>query len=113
MYYDTPEVIEALKNVPPPPTGWDAFKSIWPKLAAAAECATKNTDGTVIAVWVRGWRERELHAHAEWDADGRLERGVVVEYVFRDEEDRGGETVFREEVTSEFELADWFMEYGY
>lgn len=113
MYRDTPEVIEALKNVPPPPTGWDAFKSIWPKLAADAYGVTTEPDGSVMAVWVRGWRERELHAHAEWDADGRFTRGVVVEYAFRDGKDSAGETVFREEVTSKFELADWLMEYGY
>jgi len=112
MYWDTPEVIEALKNVPPPPTGWAGFKNIWPRLAAAAECTAKNSDGTESAVWVRGWRERELHAHAEWDADGRFS-GSVIEYSFRDAEDREGEVIFREEVTSKFALADWLMEYGY
>lgn len=113
MYCDTPEVIEALKNMPPPPTGWEWFRRTWPQLATNAYGVTTEPDGSVMAVWVRGWRGRELHAHAEWDADGRLGRGVVVEYAFRDGKDRGGETTFREEVTSEFALADWLMEYGY
>jgi len=113
MYCDTPEVIEALKNAPPPPTGWAGFSRTWPQPAAGAYGVTKSPDGSVMAVWVQGWRGREMHAHAEWNADGRFERGVVVEYVFRDGKDSAGETSFREEVASEFELADWLMEYGY
>lgn len=113
MYYDTPEVIEALKNVPPPPSGWEWFKRTWATLAADAYGVDKAPDGTVSVVWVRGWRGRELHAHAEWGADGRFKRGVIVEYIFRDGKDSAGETAFREEVSSEFELADWLMEYGY
>nr|DAV97429.1 MAG TPA: hypothetical protein [Caudoviricetes sp.] len=113
MYCDTPEVIEVLKNMPPPPTGWEWFRRTWTKLAAETYGMTKYSDGSVLAAWVRGWRGRELHAHAEWGADGRFERGVVVEYAFRDGKDRAGETIFRKEVESEFELADWLMEYGY
>ena len=113
MYYDNPEVTEALRNVPPPPNGWAGFKNTWAKLAAEAYSVMRNPDGTESVVWVRGWRERELHAYAEWDADGRFMRGVVVEYAFRDGEGQGGKTVFRMEVSSEFELADWLMEYGY
>ena len=113
MYYDSPEVIEALKNVPPPPTGWAGFKNSWPGLAADAYGVTKSPDGTESAVWVRGWRGREMHAHAEWNADGGFKRGVVVEYAFRDGKDSAGEEIFREEVTSKFALADWLMEYGY
>lgn len=112
MYWDTPEVLEALKNVPLPPAKWDGFKNIWSRLAAAAECVTRNPDGTESAVWVRGWRGRELHAKATWDADGRFS-GSVTEYSFRDVEDREGTEVFRKEVTSGFALADWLMEYGY
>lgn len=113
MYYDAPEVIEALKNVPPPPTGWAGFRRTWSQLAADAYDVTESPDSSALVVWVRGWRARELHVHAEWDADGRFTRGVVVEYAFRDGKDSAGETAFREEVTSEFELADWLMEYGY
>lgn len=113
MYYDTPEVIEALKNVPAPPSGWAGFSSTWPRLAADAYGVMKNPDGTESVVWVRGWRGRELHAHAEWNADGRFERGVVVEYLFRDGKDSAGEEIFREEVSSNSDLADWLMEYGY
>ena len=113
MYYDTPEVIEALKNMPAPLRGWEWFKRTWSRLAADAYGVTKASDGAVTAVWVRGWRGREMHAHAEWDANGHLKRGVVVEYSFRNGEGRGGETIFREEVASEFALADWLMEYGY
>ena len=113
MYCDAPEVIEALKNAPPPPTGWAGFSRTRPQLAADAHGVTKSPDGSVMAVWVKGWRGREMHAHAEWNADGRFERGVVVEYVFRDGRDSAGETGFREEAASEFELADRLMEYGY
>ena len=113
MYYDTPEVLEALKTIPASPTGWEWFRRTWSRLAADAYSVTSDPDGSVMAVWVRGWRGRELHAHAEWGASGRLERGVVVEYAFRDGEDQGGKTVFRMEISSEFELADWLMEYGY
>lgn len=112
MYYDEPELIETLKNVPPPPAKWAGFKNTWPRLAAAAECVTKAPDGTESAVWVRGWRGHELHAHATWDANGRFS-GSVIEYSFRDAEDHEGEEVFREEVSSRFALADWLMEYGY
>ena len=86
MYCDTPEVLEALKHVPPP-TGWAGFKHKYPQLAAATEYTMKNTDG-------------------------RLKRGVVVEYSFRDAED-DGEEIFREKVSDDFALADWLMEYGY
>lgn len=113
MYCDAPEVIEALKNVPPPPTGWAGFSRTWPQLAASAEYTVGGADGTVSVVWVRGWRGREMHACATWKADGRFERGVVVEYVFRDGKDSAGETSFREEVASSSDLADWLMEYGY
>lgn len=112
MYYDTPELIEELKNTPPPPTGWVGFSRTWPQLAAATEYVTKNSDGTEIAVWVRGWRRREMHARAVWGDDGRLKRGTVVEYSFRDAQDEGTE-IFREKITDDFELADWLMEYGY
>lgn len=112
MYYDTPEVLEALKHVPPPPTGRAGFKHKYPQLAAAAEYAVKGPDGTEITVWVRGWRGREMHARAVWDADGCLKRGTVVEYSFRDAQDEGTE-IFREKVSDDFQLADWLMEYGY
>lgn len=112
MYCDASEVLEALKNMPPPPTGWAGFKHKYPQLAAATEYTTKNTDGTEIAVWVRGWRGREMHARAVWDTDGCLKRGTVVEYSFRDAQDEGTE-IFREKVSDDFELADWLMEYGY
>lgn len=113
MYWDTPEVIEALKNVPLPPAGWAGFSHTWPQLAAEVYSTDKTPDGAESAVWVRGWRGREMHAYAEWGANGRFERGVVVEYAFRNGKDSAGETVFREEVDSEFTLADWLMEYGY
>ena len=106
MYYDTPEVLEA-------PTGWAGFSHTWPQLAAATEYTTKNTDGTETAVWVRGWRGREMHARAVWGGDGRLKRGTVVEYTFQDAEDREGEEIFREKIASDSDLADWLMEYGY
>ena len=112
MYRDTPQALEALKNVPPPPTGWAGVSRTWPQLAAAAEYTVRNPDGNETAVWVRGWRGREMHAHAEWDSDGRFTRGVVAEYSFRDSEDEGKE-IFREEVSSDSDLADWLMEYGY
>lgn len=112
MYYDAPEVLEALKHVLPPPTGWAGFKHKYPQLATAAEYTVKNADGTEIAVWVRGWRGREMHARAVWGADGTLKRGTVVEYSFRDAQDEGKE-IFREKVSDDFELADWLMEYGY
>lgn len=112
MYYDTPEVLERLKHVPAPPTGWAGFKNRWPQLAAVAEYTTKSPDGDETAVWVRGWRGREMHARAVWGADGRLKRGTVVEYSFRDAQDEG-EEIFREKVSDDFELADWLMEYGY
>lgn len=98
MYYDTPEVIEALKHVPPPPNGWAGFKHTYPQLAAMTEYTTKNSDGTEIAVW---------------GADGPLKRGTVVEYTFPDAEDREGEEIFREKIASDSDLADWLMEYGY
>lgn len=113
MYYDTPEVLEALKHVPPPPTGWAGFKHKYPQLASEAEYMMKYPNGTEIAVWVRGWRRREMHARAVWDADGRLKRGTVVEYSFQDAEDREGTETFREKVSDDFELAGWLMEYGY
>lgn len=113
MYCDTPEVLEALRNVPAPPTGWEWFKRTWAKLAAEAYNVERDPDGAVSVVWVRGWRERELHTYAEWNSNGRLKRGIVVEYDFRDGKDSAGETIFRKEVTSEFDLADWLMEYGY
>ena len=112
MYHDTPEVLEALKHVPPPPTGWAGFRHKYPQLAAAAEYTVKSPDGTEIAVRVRGWRGREMHARAVWGADGALKRGTVVEYSFRDAQDEGKE-IFREKVSDDFELADWLMEYGY
>lgn len=112
MYYDTPEVLERLKHVPAPPTGWAGFSRTRPQLAAAAEYTTKNIDGTEIAVWIRGWRGREMHARAVWGDDGRLQRGTVVEYTFQDAQDEGKE-IFREKVSDDFELADWLMEYGY
>lgn len=112
MYYDAPEVIEALKNTPSPPTGWAGFSRTRPQLAAAAEYTVSNPDGTESAVWVRGWRGREMHARAVWGDDGRLKRGTVVEYAFRDAED-DGEEIFREKVSSDSDLADWLMEYGY
>lgn len=111
MYCDTPEALEALNHVPPPPTGWAGFSHTWPQLAAAAEYTVRNPDGTESAVWVRGWRGREMHARARWDADGRL-NGTVVEYSFRDAEDEGEET-FREKVSSDSDMAGWLMEYGY
>lgn len=111
MYCDTPEVIEALKNMPPPPTGWAGFKNTWAELAAEAHSVTRNPDGTESAVWVRGWRGREMHARVVWDADGRLS-GTITEYSFRDAED-DGEEIFREKVSSEFDLGDRLMEYGY
>lgn len=97
MYYDTPEVLEALKHVPPP-TGWAGFKYKHPQLASEAEYMMKRPNGIEIAVW---------------DADGRLKRGTVVEYSFQDAEDREGTETFREKVSDDFELADWLMEYGY
>ena len=112
MYFDTPEVTEALKNMPAPPTGWEWFKRTWAGLAAEAYGVDK-THGAVSVVWVRGWRGCELHVCAEWDADGRFTRGVVAEYAFRNGKDNAGEEVFRKEVDSEFALADWLMEYGY
>lgn len=112
MYYDTPEVLEALKHVPPPPTGWAGFKHKYPQLAAMTEYTTKNSDGTEIAVWVRGWRGREMHARAVWGANGRLKRGTVVEYSFWDARDEGKD-IFREKIASDSDLADWLMEYGY
>lgn len=113
MYCDAPEVIEALKNTPPPPTGWVGFSRTWPQLAAAAEYTVRNPDGTEIVVWIRGWRGREMHARAVWGGDGRLKRGVVVEYTFQDAEDREGEEIFRDKIASDSDLADWLMEYGY
>lgn len=112
MYCDAPQALEALKNVPAPPTGWAGFSRTWPQLAAATEYTTKGTDGTEIAVWVRGWHGREMHARAVWDTDGRLERGTVVEYSFRNAQDEGKE-IFREKIPDDFALADWLMEYGY
>ena len=112
MYCDSPEVIEALKNVPAPPTGWAAFKSTWAKLAEEAYSVMRDPDGTESAVWVRGWREREMHAHAEWNTDGRFS-GSIVEYAFRDGKDNAGEEIFRDEISSNSDLADWLMEYGY
>ena len=111
MYCDSPEVIEALKNMPPPPTGWEWFRRTWAGLAAAAYGVDK-THGAVSVVWVRGWRGRELHTHATWDAKGHLS-AVISEISFRDGKDSAGERIFRKEVSSEFELADWLMEYGY
>ena len=113
MYYDTPEVLERLKHVPAPPAGWAGFKHKYPQLAAATEYATKNADGTEIAVWVRGWRGREMHARAVWDTDGCLKRGTVVEYAFQGADDSEGKEIFRGKISDDFELADWLMEYGY
>lgn len=113
MYYDTPEVLEALKHVPPPPTQWAGFKHKYPQLAAAAEYTVRNPGGTEIVVWVRGWRGREMHARAVWGDDGLLKRGTVVEYYFQDAEDREGTEIFREKIASDSDLADWLMEYGY
>lgn len=112
MYHDEPELIEALKNMPAPPRGWAGFKNTWPRLAAEAECVTEGPGSSERATWVRGWRGREMHARARWDADGHFS-GTIIEYSFRDAEDREGTEVFREEVTSKFALADWLMEYGY
>lgn len=111
MYCDAPEALEALKNMPPPPTGWAGFSRTWPLLAAAAEYTVRNPNGTEIVVWVRGWRGREMHARAMWDADDRFS-GSVIEYSFRDAED-DGEVIFCEKVASDSDLADWLMEYGY
>lgn len=111
MYCDAPEALEALRNTPVPPTGWAGFSRTWPQLATAVEYTVKGADGTERAVWVRGWRGREMHARAIWKADGRLS-GRIVEYAFRDAEDDGQE-IFREKISSDSDLADWLMEYGY